>query len=42
MFEKGEGVDEISPITIKEIMGSALIKALLVADSDTNNQASFH
>ena len=41
MFEKSEGVDEISPITIKEIMGSALIKALLVADSDTNNQASY-
>lgn len=41
MFEKGEGIDGQSPITIKDIMGKALIKAILVDDSVTSNQSQF-
>ena len=41
MFEKGEGIDAMSPITIKDVIGKVLIKALLVADSATSNQASY-
>ena len=41
MFEKGDGIDAESPITIKDIMGKTLIKAILVEDSVTNNQSQF-
>ena len=41
MFEKGEGIDAESPITIEHIIGEPLIKAVLVDDSVTNNQSHF-
>ena len=41
MFEKGEGIDAESPITIEHIIGKPLIKAVLVDDSVTNNQSHF-
>ena len=41
MFEKGEGIDAESPITIEHIIDKPLIKAVLVDDSVTNNQSHF-
>ena len=41
MFEKGEGIDAESPITVEHIIGKPLIKAVLVDDSATNNQSHF-
>ncbi len=41
IFEKGDGIDGQSPITIKDIIGKPLRRAILVDDSVASNQSQF-